>query len=762
MLPKIKKTQKKIILFYLNVLSYISLFVVLLFFLLNAIDYLNFFKEYEQFNRIKKINQIILGYEDSSAKKISHYFEIIKRGMTYRLFNKNEIPNISIDIDYKNLIILENSRQHKDYSEWAKASLSFPDQFNKGMRNKIKIKIRGKGDRLEHRKNLNSMSFKVDIRGDDFFYGMEEFSVQKPKLRNYAWEKLLHQLHKDNDLLSLNYFPVNLSINGKDHGLYMIEESFGKELIERNKHKFGPIFSINENFNQTFPKIVYEVYSDNYWKNNNPELLKYSKYQLMNLKNSEDISNILDIDKWAKFFAINDILSTYHGVIEKSVKLYFNPVTGKFDPIVFDGHHEPGFNNFIFLDLLDSNFECVKYICDHIRWFKLFLNNKYFFEKYISHLEYLSSSDGTLKIDYILDNDIYELNNLFYSQFYRSDSLWVKGIRSYYFDKQVVYKKIDYINARLNEFTDISIKSFSIENINKLKISTLDDLLNEGKHSSRNKIYKFENVEINGKNINVSNDTVIYMKGNNSLKNLSINGPVMLIQDGGSLTLNNVSTSNLKSIDIQGTTWSGAINIVNSELLGDNLVMDSHDAEDSINVVNSKIDFNRLVVINSKSDAIDIDFGWGSIKYIKCINSGNDCLDLSTSNMHVTNLFGEKVKDKVLSSGENSIINLSNIFVSDSAIGVVSKDGSNVHVDHLDFYNTQLYLSAFTKKNMFPDSSYISINSSNLNFETLNKNTLVGTNSKVSFKSQEFNNFKNSNNIENLMYGAIYGVKTIR
>ena len=44
------------------------------------------------------------------------------------------------------------------------------------------------------------------------------------------------------------------------------------------------------------------------------------------------------MEKWATFFAIIDLSRTYHGSLAKSVKLYYNPVTAKFEPIGFDGH----------------------------------------------------------------------------------------------------------------------------------------------------------------------------------------------------------------------------------------------------------------------------------------------------------------------------------------------------------------------------------------------------------------------------------------
>ena len=38
------------------------------------------------------------------------------------------------------------------------------------------------------------------------------------------------------------------------------------------------------------------------------------------------------------YFAIIDLTSTYHGSLLKSVKFYYNPINGLFEPIPFDGH----------------------------------------------------------------------------------------------------------------------------------------------------------------------------------------------------------------------------------------------------------------------------------------------------------------------------------------------------------------------------------------------------------------------------------------
>ena len=61
---------------------------------------------------------------------------------------------------------------------------------------------------------------------------MEEFSLQKPIIRNYIYEFLFHKLNKELGNISLDYRVVNLSINGLNYGIYSIE-GFYKRAIRK-------------------------------------------------------------------------------------------------------------------------------------------------------------------------------------------------------------------------------------------------------------------------------------------------------------------------------------------------------------------------------------------------------------------------------------------------------------------------------------------------------------------------------------------------
>ena len=83
-------------------------------------------------------------------------------------------------------------------------------------------------------------------------------------------------------------------------------------------------------------------------------MTKIAISKLNKLKQNEiSAEEIFDLEKWAKYFAVIDLTNAIHGAITKSVKLYYNPVIGKFEPIGFDGHYgDSNINDFLLLDFI--------------------------------------------------------------------------------------------------------------------------------------------------------------------------------------------------------------------------------------------------------------------------------------------------------------------------------------------------------------------------------------------------------------------------
>ena len=138
----------------------------------------------------------------------------------------------------------------------------------------------------------------------------------------------------------MNYKFFYLYINGSSKGLYVLEEGFDKELLERNKRRNGPILSVYAEFDPNVFNSKLEVYNKNYWnRKENLKVLDFSRKKLQNFIDGKSSSEeTFDTEKWAWYFATIDLTYTYHGTDPTQVKLYYNPVSTLFEPVPYDGH----------------------------------------------------------------------------------------------------------------------------------------------------------------------------------------------------------------------------------------------------------------------------------------------------------------------------------------------------------------------------------------------------------------------------------------
>ena len=205
----------------------------------------------------------------------------------------------------------------------------------------MKTKLRLKGDREVHYSHENQWSFRVHLKGKKTLLGMRSFSLHKPAARNYVHEWLFHQALQREGVISLRYKFVNVSLNGKDLGLYALEEHFDKLLLENNKRKEGPIVRFKEGADLEFQTTAIEPFKKKKWLAKDKLPLTQNATHLIDQwrKGKLSTKTVFDIEKLAKFFAITDLLGTHHGAVWKSLRFYYNPINTKLEPIGFDGHY---------------------------------------------------------------------------------------------------------------------------------------------------------------------------------------------------------------------------------------------------------------------------------------------------------------------------------------------------------------------------------------------------------------------------------------
>ena len=137
-------------------------------------------------------------------------------------------------------------------------------------------------------------------------------------------------------------------------------------------------------------------------------------------------------------------------------------------------------------------------------------------------------------------------------------------------------------------------------------------------------------------------------------------------------------------------------------------------SEDAINIFRSNFNIANAKFDQIISDGIDFDFSNGSAYNLSFENIGNDALDFSGSKAKIEGFYTKFTGDKILSAGEMSTIEVSNIKSSDSFSGIVSKDGSYVKIFNADFKRIKYPFSAYLKKEEYNKPSYIELYSTNL------------------------------------------------
>jgi hypothetical protein len=317
----------------------------------------------------------------------------------------------------------------------------------------VRVKIRLKGDWTRDHINEDKWSFRIKVRGDNTLFGMRVFSLHHPKARRYVNEWVFHNALKREGVLSLRYDFINVSLNGKDLGLYAIEEHFDKQLLEYNRRREGPILKQCEDVlwkdrKNLLPYFVYNpsglqsaLVSDIGVFNEkstlrNPKLRRQVMAGRNLLKSFMDgktsPEKVFDLDNVARFFAVCEVFGATHAYIWHNLRYYMNPVTSKMEMIGFDAN--AGLPLKEILGAKSGHLVGKQEKGPLVAFF----SNESFFRKYIENLERISKREYLDKFFAEIDGGLREKLGIIATEFPK------RG-----FSKTVYYKNADYIRRLL-------------------------------------------------------------------------------------------------------------------------------------------------------------------------------------------------------------------------------------------------------------------------------------------------------------------------
>lgn len=124
---------------------------------------------------------------------------------------------------------------------------------------------------------------------------------------------------------------------------------------------------------------------------------------------------------------------------------------------------------------------------------------------------------------------------------------------------------------------------------------------------------------------------------------------------------------------------------------------ENHIVDDMVHAVYADITFSDNLFEGALFDALDLDICTATIERCRFINSGNDAIDLMTTEAIVKDTYLKGNSDKGISVGEDSKLFALNNEIIENEIGVQSKDGSKAVLYNVNFVSNRKAIDAYKK-----------------------------------------------------------------
>ena len=321
---------------------------------------------------------------------------------------------LTIDIAHKDFMNLAHQRDIALQKQVLQVSDADVVRATVRWRDKvIPVKLRLKGDLTDHLEG-DKWSFRIIAQKDSTVLGMKQFSLQHPRTRYYLWERVYQDAMRREDVTALRYEFVNVTINGKDLGVYALEEAFETRLIENNRRKDGPIVRFNEDILwgelarqvSVPPSDRGAVAGAGSFQSSDLDAFGSSKWMATPGGRNQFLSAItllegfrtgkfrvaeaFDAPQLARFFALTDLMRAWHGAGNwPNARFYYNPLSNRLEPIAFDGYNReaPGKPGLLALTAVDESKEPAAR-----EYISRFFADTAFYRLYLAELERVSDS----------------------------------------------------------------------------------------------------------------------------------------------------------------------------------------------------------------------------------------------------------------------------------------------------------------------------------------------------------------------------------
>jgi len=273
----------------------------------------------------------------------------------FTLKEVNELEEMKIDISFENYQSILNDRKNAIENRILINPIQVPATIT-FQGNKFKAKIRLKGDFSDHWLAKKRLSLRVNLKGKSTIFGLNKFSIQKPRTRSYPHDAVFQKIASKNKILSTEHNYVNVVVNGENWGAMNLESFVSSEYLERNRKKDSIVVRFSDEdgwyYKMKTPDAIKTNYllsdpllfSKNYSPKKKFDLHKRKIYSYIIEQRINRNPNLFDVDSYTKLLILSNIWGDLHSLYENNLKHYFNPYTLKLEPISSDQFHPKKIN----------------------------------------------------------------------------------------------------------------------------------------------------------------------------------------------------------------------------------------------------------------------------------------------------------------------------------------------------------------------------------------------------------------------------------
>ena len=667
-------------------------------------------EDYEPLSVLENLKKITLIKLKYLYQKIyySPFLRIINPTV-YRMYEA--APTLELYIKGKDQVYFINNQKEKNFIPYfsgqinSKCKISAIYISDSGDTSKVQLTSIGKNaDHYELGRGWSS--FKIKFGKDNNHFGRKaKKNILVSSSRHFERDAFANSLFKNLcDGIFIESNPILLVINGQKKYGFLIEDSWDKYLIEKNRRRDGSIFTTGFNFQKVDNTNVFLNFS-----HSSGDLSRVKAFA-DSLTQKKIPLGMIDTAKLNCLLLICHDFFGGHPLINMNLHWYANPVSGLMEPTIREAEFKGQYSDY--LNNSDSSFASAymsrtKFNLGRMR------------QRYYTNLE----------LNKVLE-DLENWNESFSNETL-SDITWlthtVDSLQRNIMDTKYIKSSDDLDTIYIN-------KTFTVDGLNILEQNHCLVLENGAQFEFTDEksvlIIKCPIVCRNNKvcNFRAKNGGSIYFTGDGVklLKNLHFEGFSALNEYG--YYLPSALTFYETMVDIDSCKFEKNIN-------GDDLV--NTFGCKSVSIRNSQFE-------SSYADALDSDFC--NLFVDNCIfkDSGNDGLDVSGSNGSIWNSNFTGSQDKAVSAGESSHLSISNCSFQMNELAVVTKDGSSIELKNTDFLDNRLDITAYRKKLEYPEAKVFVDDNERLK-------VLIEENVETNFECEKVNN------ISSVMYGNQYG-----